>query len=285
MAASYDQINKIKSKYESELEKKNSEISSLKEKLQKSEDKNDELRKKLYDVGEGKGEQHRLKNIINAQERENKTLQNQIKELSGEKLISTFIPERQELIKNIKKLHFNNSMFNSLALRFINGLDNVIEIAALIKKGGAEDMDFFTYVFRDNIVGLLEKMFKAVLNKPADSASKYLVNLCNGNYSFPKDYLLRIPNLKNKVILTNILYLINLQTEGYHGTQTNLKHVIIDKETNEKRKTDRFLNLSNKDQLDAIFTLLEFMYDVFTNKDHEVNLLSICSSWYKTLNF
>lgn len=176
-------------------------------------------------------------------------------------------------------------MFNSLALRFINGLDNVIEIAALIKSGTAEDMDFFTYVFRDNIVGLLEKMLKVVLNKSCDSASKYLVNLCNGNYTFPKDYLARIPNLKNIVILNNILYLINLQTEGYHGTQTNLKHVIIDKETQEKRKTDRFLNLSNSDQLDAIFTLLEFMYDVFSNKDHEINLLSIGSNWYKTMNF
>lgn len=76
MGASYDQINKIKSRYEKEIEKKDTEILSLKEKLQKSEEKNDELRKKLYDVGEGKGEQHRLKNIINAQERENKTLQN-----------------------------------------------------------------------------------------------------------------------------------------------------------------------------------------------------------------
>ena len=164
-------------------------------------------------------------------------------------------------------------MFNSLAVRFINGLDNVIEIAALIKQNKAEDMDFFTYVFRDNIVGLLEKMLKAVLNKSCDSASKYLVNLVNGNYTFPKEYLNRMPNLKNKEVLRNILYLINLQTEGYHGTQNNLKHVIIDKETNEKRKTDRFLNLSNEDQLNAIFTLLEFMYDVFTNKDSEFNLI------------
>lgn len=285
MGASYDQINKIKAKYESELTKKDSEISSLKEKLQKSEEKNDELRKKLYDVGEGKGEQHRLKNIINAQERENKTLQNQLKDLSGEKLISTFIPERQELIKKIKALKFNNSMFNSLALRFINGLDNVIEIAALIKQNKAEDMDFFTYVFRDNIVGLLEKMLKTVLNKPADSASKYLVNLSNGNYEFPKQYTNRIPKLKSKKVLTNILYLINLQTEGYHGTQTHLKKIVIDKETQEKKKTDKFLNLTNEEQLDAIFTLLTFMYDVFTNNDHEVNLLSICGNWYKTMNF
>lgn len=285
MGASYDQINKIKAKYELELTKKDSEISSLKEKLQKSEEKNDELRKKLYDVGEGKGEQHRLKNIINAQERENKTLQNQLKDLSGEKLISTFIPERQELIKKIKALKFNNSMFNSLALRFINGLDNVIEIAALIKQNKAEDMDFFTYVFRDNIVGLLEKMLKTVLNKPADSASKYLVNLSNGNYEFPKQYTNRIPKLKSKKVLTNILYLINLQTEGYHGTQTHLKKIVIDKETQEKKKTDKFLNLTNEEQLDAIFTLLTFMYDVFTNNDHEVNLLSICGSWYKTMNF
>ena len=285
MGSSYDQINKLKDKYNKEIAIKDEKIASLTSELKKSEEKNAELRKKLYDAGEGKGEQHRLKNIINAQERENKTLQNKLKDLSGESLISSFIPKRQELIRNIKKLKFNNSMYNSLALRFINGLDNVIEIAALIKQNKAEDMDFFTYVFRDNIVGLLEKMFKAVLSKPADSASKYLVNLVNGNYIFPKDYLVRIPNLKNKVVLTNMLYLINLQTEGYHGTQSNLKHVIIDKETNEKRKTDRFLNLSNEDQLNAIFTLLEFMYDVFTNKDHEINLLNICASWYKTLDF
>ena len=283
MGNSYDQINKIKAKYISEIEKKDEEIKKLKEDLSKSQAKVDELRKKLYDVGEGKGEQHRLKNINNVLLRENKTLQNQISEASGEKLISTFIPERQELIKKIKALKFNVSIYNSLALRFINGLDNVIEIAALIKTNKAEDMDFFTYVFRDNIVALLEKMLKVILGKSEDSASKYLVKLSNNVYHFPKDYYLRIPELKDNNIINNILLLINLQTTGYHGTQVNHKHVVVDKETQEIKKMDKFLNLSNKDQLDAIFTLLKFMYDVFTNKDYEQNLNLISMSWYKTI--
>lgn len=285
MANSYDQINKIKNKYESIIKEKDEKILDLENKLSKAENKNDELRKKLYDAGEGKGEQNRLKRQLVAQERENKTLQNQLSDLSGEKIIKTFSEERQELIRKIKRLNFSNySMFNSLALRFINGLDNVLEIAYLIKKNSAEDMDFFTYVFRDNIVGLLEKMLKVVLGKNEDSASKYLVKLSNGSYLFPKDYYVRMPRLKNNEIINNILALINLQTTGYHGTQLKNKHLVKDRETQEIRKMDKFLNLTNEAQLDAIFTLLEFMYDVFTNKDHESNLMVICTSWFTTMN-
>lgn len=285
MAGAYDKINKIKEKYENDLKKKDLQIEVLTNKVNEAEEEIKKLRKQLYDAGEGKGEQNRLKKIINNQERENKTLQNQLLDLSGEKLIKTFSPERQTLIRNIKSLNFPYSMFNSLALRFINGLDNVIEIAALIQKGYAEDMDFFTYVFRDNIVSLLEKMLKEILSKPEDSASKYLVKLANGTYQFPKDYYKRIPELKDKERLTHILYLINLQTTGYHGTKTKYKHVVIDKDTNEVKKTDKFLNLTKEQQLDSIFTLLEFMYDVFSNNDHERNLMAIAKSWYTTMNF
>lgn len=285
MAGTYDKFNKIKEKYENDLKQKNLQIDSLTTKLKESEEEVKKLRKQLYDAGEGKGEQNRLKKIINSQERENKTLQNQLLDLSGEKLIKTFSSERQNLIRSIKALNFPYSMFNSLALRFINGLDNVIEIAALIQKGYAEDMDFFTYVFRDNIVSLLEKMLKEILNKPEDSASKYLVKLAGGTYKFPKEYYKRIPELKDKERLTHILYLINLQTTGYHGTKTKYKRVVVDKDTNEVRKTDKFLNLEKDQQLDAIFTLLEFMYDVFSNNDHESNLMAISKSWYTTMNF
>ncbi len=285
MAGTYDKFNKIKEKYENDLRQKDLQINSLTTKLKNSEEEIKKLRKQLYDAGEGKGEQNRLKKIINSQERENKTLQNQLLDLSGEKLIKTFSSERQNLIRNIKALNFPYSMFNSLALRFINGLDNVIEIAALIQKGYAEDMDFFTYVFRDNIVSLLEKMLKEILNKPEDSASKYLVKLASGAYKFPKDYYKRIPELKDKERLTHILYLINLQTTGYHGTKTKYKRVVVDKDTNEVKKTDKFLNLEKDQQLDAIFTLLEFMYDVFSNNDHESNLMAISKSWYTTMSF
>lgn len=285
MAGTYDKVNKIKEKYEKDLKHRDLQIEILTNKLNEAEEEVKKLRKQLYDAGEGKGEQNRLKKIINNQEREKKTLQNQLYDLSGEKLINTFSPERQNLIRNIKALEFPYSMFNSLALRFINGLDNVIEIAARIQKGYAEDMDFFTYVFRDNIVSLLEKMLKEILNKSEESASKYLVKLANGNYRFPKDYYKRIPELKNKETLNHILYLINLQTTGYHGTKTKYKHVVVNKDTNEVTKTDKFLNLTKEQQLNAIFTLLEFMYDVFSNNDHESNLFAISKSWYTTMNF
>lgn len=285
MASSYDQINKIKDKYNKEISAKNTEISALKEENAKLEQKVKELRKQLFDAGEGKGERGRLEGIIKDQERENKTLENKIKDLDGSKLIKTFRPERQKLIEDIKKLKFSVSMYNALAYKFKDGLDNVIEIAARIKRGYADDMDYFTFVFRDDIVGLLEKMFNAVLHEKKSSASKYLVELANGNYSFPKEYYQRIPKLKDKEVLQNMLYLINLETTGYHGTETRFKHVSIDKETNEKTKIDRFLNLNSEQQLDAIFTLLEFMYDVFTNKDHEINLLNIASNWYTTMDF
>lgn len=283
MKMSYDQQNKIREKYKAQVESLSKENETLKEKLSSSEEEIKELRKKLYDAGEGKGEVNRLKKEKHKIEVDYKTLQNQYDLLSGEKLIKTFKPERQQLIKNIKNLHFNVSIYNYLALRFQNGLDNVIELAALIKEKTAKDMDFYTFVFRDNIVGLLEKMLRVVLAQKEESATKYLVKLINGVYKFPKDYYQRIPELKKKECLVNILALINLQTTGYHGTKMSLKHIIINKNTNEVLKTDRFLNLSSHDQLDAIFTLLKLMYDIFTNKENEQNLMVIATSWYKTI--
>lgn len=283
MANSYDQINKLKDKYTKEIEAKDSIILDLSKKVDKLDSEVKELRKKLYDAHEGKGEQHRLQKIIKDKERDNKTLTNQLKELDGSKLISTFSKERQQLIKNIKNLKYDRKIFNALATRFINGLDDVIEIAAKIKNNSAEDLDFYTFVFRDNIVGLLEKIFKTILNRNSGSASQYLENLSNGNYQFPKQYLDRIPNLKNKVVLNNMMYLCNVQTVGYHGTKNKYKRVIMDKETNTLKKTDKFFNLDNESQLTAIFTLLEFMYDVFHNSDYEVNLSSIANNWFITI--
>lgn len=144
-------------------------------------------------------------------------------------------------------------------------------------------MDYFTFVFCDDIVGLLEKMFKVILGKHEDSASKYLVKLSSGVYSLPKEYYQRIPKLKEKEVLLNILFLLNIQSTGYHGTKTSQKKLFLDAETNEMLKPDRFLNLSSLKKLEAIFTLLQFMYDVFTNPNHEAILLSISSSWFITI--
>ncbi len=284
MASNYDQINKIKEKYKKEIDSLQSEISSLKEKLTKLEDENNKLRKDLYDVGEGKGAVNRLKKEMHAKDVEYATLKNKMHDIDGSKLINTFSNERKELINKIKALKFeNNSIFNSLVFKFKDGLDNVIEIAYRIKHGFVDDMDYFTFVFRDDIVGLLEKMLGAVLNKSESSAAKYLVKLRDDKYSFPKQYYVRIPKLKDKNVINNILYLTNLQTTAYHGTQDNLKHLVRNHETNEKELPDKFLNLNSDAQLEAIFTLLEFMYDVFTNSDHEVNLISVSQNWFKTI--
>jgi len=283
MANNYDQINKLKEKHKKEIEARDAEIEKLKQLADKLQSERDKYRQDLYDLGAGKGHINSLKKQLVDKDRKNKTLENKLKDIDGSKLIATFSEDRQALIKKIKSLKFNNSIFNSLATKFIDGLDNVIKIAYRIKNGYVDDMDYFTFVFRDDIVGLLEKMFRALINKSEPSASKYLVKLRDKVYQLPKEYYDRIPNLKKMDVIDNILGLINLESTGYHGSNMKVNHLVTNKETNEKENPHKFLNLDIDSQLTAIFTLLEFMYDVFTNKDSEIILYSISSSWFKTI--
>lgn len=280
---SFDYINKQKEKYEKIIAEKDQKINELEAKALKLETQYNEIRQELYDVGSGKGTIHKLEKQITSQKRENKTLENKIKELDGSKLISYFSEERQELIRKIKALSFNNSIFNNLAFKFKDGLENVIEIAYRIRTNSVGDMDYFTFVFRDDIVGLFEKMLKVVINEEGNSATYFLVKIISKEYKIPKQYLTKIPNLNNEQVIRNTLSLINIQTTGYHGSGINQKSLKYDKDTEEMVKPDRFLRLSNEDQLTAIFTLLEFMYFVFTNKDSESNLLCIAQNWFKTI--
>lgn len=279
----YDLINKQKVKYEAKIQEKDAEILNLNKKLEELQNKHDALRKEMYEAGLGKGKINELKGYLVAAERDNRTLKNQLEELNDSKIIKTFSSDRQELIQRITKLKLNNSIFDSLAYKFKDGLSNVIQLAYRIKNKIGTDMDYFTFVFRDDIVGLLEKMLRVVLNAKEESATRYLVKIRDSIYSFPKQYSASIPALKNKNVIDNILKLINLETTGYHGKEIGQKKLFTDKETGQLIKPDPFLNLSNEEQLDAIFTLLEFMYFVFTNKDYETNLLSISQYWFKTI--
>lgn len=280
---SYDQINKIKAQKDAIIKQLQEEIASLKAQLEKEKAENSDLRKKLHDAGEGNSENSRLKKIITAKERNEKTLQNKIDKLEGKAILSMFSEERKELIQRIRKLEFTNSIFNSLAIKFKDGTENIIKIAYLIKCNSAGDMDYFTYVFRDTIVGLLEKMFYVLTGKKQDSAAKYLVKLSNKEYELSKKCYAAVPKMKDKKTLTNILWLINMQSTAYHGSTIKSQKVLVNKETNEVKKYINFFNLESKDQLDAIFTLLKFMYFVFTCDDWEQNLTLIAGCWFKTL--
>lgn len=284
MAKIYNQINKVKDKYQNEIDTLNKQILELKNKIADLEKKNQDLREERYKAGEGKGERNRLENIIVSQEREKKTLQNKLRDLDGSKLISSFSPERQELIRRIRSLSFNNHIYNSLLLKFKDGLNNVIEIAYRIKNKQIVDIDYYTFVFRDDIVGLLEKMLRVLTNKNERSATEYIVKLRNNEIALPNKYYKRIPNLKDKDVMTNVLYLINLQSAGYHGTHIKYERMMFDKETDGFSKPERFLELDINSQLTAIFTLLEFMYEVFSNEDREDNLLFISNNWFLTAN-
>lgn len=281
---SYDKINQLKAKYEAQLKEKEEKIAELQKKNEELEDKNRTLRQEMHNAGLGKSKVHQLKSELVAKERECKTVKNKLRELDGSKLISTFSSERQELIAKIRKLKFdNNNIFNALAFKFKDGLDNIIQLAYRIENKMDNDMDYFTFVFRDDIVGLLEKMLRVVLKTSEDSASKYLVKINNGDLSFPKEYYSSIPSLKDKKTIENVLKLINLESSGYHGTKSSRRKLQKDHETDELVMPDAFLNLTNEEQLEAIFTLLKFMYFVFTNKDNEVNLLSISQYWFTTI--
>lgn len=281
---SYDRINQLKAKYEAQLKEKEEKIAELQKKNEELEDKNRTLRQEMHNAGLGKSKVHQLKSELVAKEREYKTVKNKLRELDGSKLISTFSSERQELIAKIRKLKFdNNNIFNALAFKFKDGLDNIIQLAYRIENKMDNDMDYFTFVFRDDIVGLLEKMLRVVLKTSEDSASKYLVKINNGDLSFPKEYYSSIPSLKDKKTIENVLKLINLESSGYHGTKSSRRKLQKDHETDELVMPDAFLNLTNEEQLEAIFTLLKFMYFVFTNKDNEVNLLSISQYWFTTI--
>lgn len=279
----YDKINKLKTEHKKVLEEKEQQILALNEKVDKLEQENKDLKKKLYDAGQGQGEVNRLNREIHKQNVENKTLQNKVDKLEYKKEIESFSKERQTLIKRINKLSFTNSIYNRIALKFKDGTDNVIQLAYRIKNKNIDDMDYFTYVFRDDIVGLFEKMLYVVVGKKEDSASKYLVKLVNNEYSFGKKYINKIPGLGNKTVLNNMLLLINLQSTGYHGSLTKGKRVVVNSETQETQKYDKFLNLNSGEQLTAIFTLLEFMYLFFTCEDWETNLINLSNFWFKTI--
>lgn len=279
----YDKINKIKEEKNKEIEALKKEIEDLKGKLEKSEEKNDELRKKLFDAKEGKGENSRLKKIITEKERNEKTLQNKLDKSEGKHILSTFSKENQELILKIRKLEYNNSIFNSLAYKFKDGTENVIQIAYRIKLKSADDMDFYTYAFRDDIVGLLEKILRILTQVKKSSASNYLVDLVDGKLKLPAEYIKAVPALQEKNVLNNILSLTNIQSVAYHGSRIKEKRVFVN-EDGTKRKYSDFLNVSSDEQLKAIFTLLKFIYYFYTSKNYESNLLNLSSYWYKTLN-
>lgn len=279
----YDRINKIKEEKNKEIQALKDQITTLEEKLKKAEEKNQELRQKLYDAKEGKGESNRLKRIIVEKERNEKTLQNKLDKSEGKHILSTFSKENQELILKIRKLEYSTSMFNSLAYKFKDGTENVIQIAYRIKLNSADDMDFYTYAFRDDIVGLLEKILRILTQVKKSSASNYLVDLVEGKLKLPNEYLKAVPTLGDKTVLENILSLTNIQSTAYHGSRMKEKRVFIN-EDGSKRKYSDFLNVSKEEQLKAIFTLLRFIYYFFTSKNYEQNLINLSSYWYKTLN-
>ena len=241
------------------------------------------MRKKLYDAGHGQGEVNKYKKQVVAAKRDLATAENKLKEFDGSKLTSQFSQKRQTLIKNITNISFENKIYDALATKFKSGLREVIEIAYRIKMNIADDMAFYAFSFRDNIVGLFEKMLHLVTGEKSNSASSYMRGIINKRFAFEKMYLKEIELLNNDETLTNILYLLELQTDAYHGNNKNAKSTLYNKESSEAQKAVKFLNLDNEKQLDAIFTLLEFMYLFFTCEDSEVNLVNLSACWFKTI--
>lgn len=282
---SYDQINKIKEKYEKQLAEAYVQIDDLSKKLEEANAKVDELRKKLYDAGHGKGEVNKIKGELNKAIREKKTAENKLKEIDGSKLVNSFSPERRELINNINNLHFDNKIYDSFAVKFKNGLKDVIELAYRIKVNYVNDMDYYTFVFRDNIVSLFEKMLHLVTGeKKENSATKFLQKIVSGAYTIEKGYIKDIPELKDNRVLANIMDLLNLQAKAYHGSNSTNKNTLYTNEETEQLKSGKFLALSSEKQLTAIFTLLKFMYRFFTCEDWETNLVTLSACWFKTID-
>lgn len=282
---SYDQINRIKEKYEKLLSEANGKINELNAKLDEANLKVDEYRKKLYDAGQGKGEVNKIKGELNKAIRDKKTVENKLKEVDGSKMINQFSPERRELINRINNLHFENKIYDSFAVKFKNGLKDVIELAYRIKNNYVNDMDYYTFVFRDNIVSLFEKMLHLTTGKKKEnSATRFLQKIVSGSYSFDKEYTKEIPELKDTNILSNIMNLLNLQTTAYHGSNSTNKTTLYTNETTEQVKSGKFLLLKSDEQLLAIFTLLKFMYYFFTCKEWEMNLITLSACWFKTID-
>lgn len=280
----YDQINKVKEKYEKLLSDANDKINELSSKLDEANLKVDEYRKKLYDAGQGKGEVDKIKGELNKAIRDKKTVENKLKEVDGSKMINQFSPERRKLINDINNLHFTNKIYDSFAVKFKNGLKDVIELAYRIKFNYVNDMDYYTFVFRDNIVSLFEKMLHLVTGKKKEnSATKFLQKIISGSYTIEKEYIKEIPELKDTAVLSNIVSLLNLQAKAYHGSNSTNKSTLYTNETTEQVKSGKFLLLDSDQQLTAIFTLLKFMYCFFTCDDWEMNLITLSACWFKTI--
>ncbi len=281
---SYDKTNKIQNKLNEVIQQKDDEIAKLTKENEKLKLKNDELRKEKFDAGLGKGEINRLKSVINDLQRDIATLKNKVKKLEGNEILAHFSNEQKRLIKNIRNLSYPKwPDIDALATKFQLGLDNVIQVAYKIKLNSISDRDYYTYLFRDDIVALLEKILSVLTNTIDSSASFYLLNLINGKVKLPARFYKAVPLMEDKKVLEHILWLVNLESKGYHGSKEKDKRIFVDEETNEKKKYINFFNLSNEEKLTTIFTMLEFIYAVFVDKDQETYLQAVSSCWYKTL--
>lgn len=281
---SYDKTNKIQNKLNEVIQQKDDEIAKLTKENEKLKLKNDELRKEKFDAGLGKGEINRLKSVINDLQRDIATLKNKVKKLEGNEILAHFSNEQKRLIKNIRNLSYPKwPDIDALATKFQLGLDNVIQVAYKIKLNSISDRDYYTYLFRDDIVALLEKILSVLTNTIDSSASFYLLNLINGKVKLPPRFYKAVPLMEDKKVLEHILWLVNLESKGYHGSKEKDKRIFVDEETNEKKKYINFFNLSNEEKLTTIFTMLEFIYAVFVDKDQETYLQAVSSCWYKTL--
>ena len=281
---SYDKTNKIQTKLNEVIQQKDDEIAKLTKENEKLKAKVDELRKEKFDAGLGKGEVNHLKSIITDLQRDIATLNNKVKKLEGNEVLAHFTNEQKRLIKNIRSLSYPKwPDIDALAIKFQLGLDNVIQVAYKIQINSISDRDYYTYLFRDDIVALLEKILSVLTNTIEASASYYLLNLMNGKVKLPSRFYKAVPLLEDKKVLEHILWLVNLESKGYHGSKEKEKRVFVDEETNEKKKFINFFNLTNEEKLTTIFTMLSFIYAVFTDKDKETYLQAVSSCWYKTL--
>ncbi len=281
---SYDKTNKIQNKLNDVIKQKDDEILKLQNENDKLKTKVDELRKEKFDAGQGKGEVNHLKSVITDLQRDIATLKNKVKKLEGNETLSHFSVEQKRLIKNIRSLSYPKwPDIDALAIKFQLGLDNVIQVAYKIKINSISDRDYYTYLFRDDIVALLEKVLRVLTSTCEASASYYLLNLMSGKIKLPAKFYKKVPLMGDKKVLEHILWLVNLESKGYHGSKEKEKRVLVDEETNERKKYINFFNLSSEEKLTTIFTMLEFIYSVFVDDDKETYLQSVSSCWYKTL--
>ncbi len=275
---SYDKINSLKSVQQKEVDTLNDEINKLKIKNKELKEEVKELRSEVYTIKSGRGEADRLKRENSELIREVQTLKNRSDHKED---ITCFEKKHQTLIKNVQNLTSPNPVYDDLFLKLKKGMTSVVILAKIATQRPLTLRDCYTHVFRDTLICLLEKTFQITSKRQGKTLSSTLRAAISDKSNFVSqieaELLKALPELNELSLYKGLSKLVYLENTAFHGSQ-HLKYQTSIPYKESEEGTYKFLNYSQKKQIDILFSLLKFLYVSFTysNADYTLQLISSC---------